>query len=149
MSLRLLLRLTWQALALLCCLSGFSVVASAAPLDDAQSHFKAIASGDVAAVLQGYAEQAELQWGGGPLDGRYVGADAIRTAWTRFAQAQGPLKASVTELDEAANPKGSTVTARVLFEGKAPIRVRYVLTYRAGLLVQETWQVDAKPVQVP
>jgi len=32
----------------------------------------------------------------------------------------------------------------VLFEGKAPIKVRYVLTFRDGKIVAETWQIDPK-----
>jgi ketosteroid isomerase-like protein len=132
---------------LLASLPALCFSATAAPLDDAQAHFKAIASGDVAAASQGYADQAELQWIGGPLDGRYVGVEAIRAVWARFTQAQGPLQVNVTELDEAANSKGATVTARVLFEGKAPLWVRYVLSYRAGQLVQETWQIELKPAK--
>ena len=36
---------------------------------------------------------------------------------------------------------GSTVTADVQFEGRQKINVRYVLTYRAGKLLTETWQI--------
>ena len=32
----------------------------------------------------------------------------------------------------------------VLIEGKAPIKVRYVLTFREGKIVSETWQIDPK-----
>jgi hypothetical protein len=34
------------------------------------------------------------------------------------------------------------VTANVQFEGKAPIKVRYVLLYRDGKLANEVWQID-------
>ncbi|RJF95219.1 nuclear transport factor 2 family protein [Noviherbaspirillum saxi] len=112
--------------------------------DAAQTHFNAIASGDLSIVMRGYAANPQLNWVGGPLDGTYVGADSIRTTWEKFAKAAGPLKVSVTNLDEAINPKGATVSANVLFEGKQPIKVRYVLTYRDGLLVNETWQIDPK-----
>ena len=50
----------------------------------------------------------------------------------------------VKGLEESANPKGSTVTANVLFVGKAPIKVRYVLVYRDNMIVAETRQIDPK-----
>ena len=53
----------------------------------------------------------------------------------KFGKAAGPL-----------NPKGSTVSANVQFDGKQPIKVRYVLTYRDGKVVSETWQIDPKLV---
>ena len=81
--------------------------------------------------------------------GRWVGqgADALGVyQWTKFAQAQGPLKLTVDKLEESANPKGATVSANVQFEGKAPIKVRYVLTLREGKIVNEVWQIDPKLV---
>jgi hypothetical protein len=36
------------------------------------------------------------------------------------------------------------VTANVTFQGKQPIKVRYVLTYRDNKIVSETWQIDPK-----
>lgn len=118
--------------------------AAAAPVDDARAHFQSVATGDLTALMAGYADAAQLQWVGGPLDGSYASADAIRGVWTKFTQAQGPLKLSVGAIDESLNPKGATVSANVLFEGKAPIKVRYVLTYREGKIVSETWQIDPK-----
>jgi hypothetical protein len=112
--------------------------------DAAQTHFNAIAAGDLAVVMRGYAASPQLTWVGGPLDGTYNGADGIRTTWEKFGKAVGPLKVSFANLEESANPKGSTVSANVQFEGKMPIKVRYVLTYRDGLLVNETWQIDPK-----
>lgn len=50
------------------------------------------------------------------------------------------------KLEESANPKGATVSANVQFEGKAPIKVRYVLTLREGKIVNEVWQIDPKLV---
>ena len=35
-------------------------------------------------------------------------------------------------------------SANVQFEGKQPIKVRYVLTYRDAKIVNETWQIDPK-----
>jgi hypothetical protein len=111
---------------------------------DANTHFQAIASGDLSILMRGYSDTAQLQWLGGPLDGSYAGAAAIRSVWEKLGKAQGPLKATIESLEESANPKGATVTANVLFVGKAPIKVRYVLVYRDNLIVSETWQVDPK-----
>jgi len=118
--------------------------AQAAPSDDARTHFQAVAAGDVAVVMRGYADQAQFNWVGGPLDGTYATPDAIRGVWSKFTTAQGPLKLSVGSIEESANPKGATVSANVMFEGKTPIKVRYVLTYRDGKIVSETWQIDPK-----
>lgn len=117
---------------------------SAAPLDDARTHFQAIASGDTQIVMRAYADQAQLNWVGGPLDGTYATTESIRATWEKFGKAAGPLKLTVGQIDESANPKGSTVSANVVFEGKMPIKVRYVLTFREGKIVSETWQIDPK-----
>ena len=116
----------------------------AAPADDARSHFQAIGAGDLTGVMRGYADNAQFNWVGGPLDGTYASADAIRGVWEKFTKSVGPLKVSVDKLEESANPKGSTVSANVQFEGKMPIKVRYVLTFREGKIVSETWQIDPK-----
>ena len=116
----------------------------AAPADDARTHFQAIGAGDLTVVMRDYADKAQFNWVGGPLDGAYASADAIRGVWEKFTKSVGPLKVTVDKLEESTNPKGSTVTANVQFEGKAPIKVRYVLTYREGKIVSETWQIDPK-----
>jgi hypothetical protein len=118
--------------------------ARAAPADDARTHFQAIASGDLQVLMRGYADRARFEWVGGPLDGSYTTAEAIRGVWAKFTQSQGTLKLSIDRLEESANPKGATVSANLLFEGKAPIKVRYVLTFRDGMIVAETWQIDPK-----
>ncbi len=118
--------------------------AVAAPADDARTHFQAIGAGDVQIVMRGYADNAQFNWVGGPMDGTYASRDTIRGVWEKFTKSQGPLKVSVDKLEESANPKGSTISANVLFEGKAPIKVRYVLTFREGKIVSETWQIDSK-----
>lgn len=118
--------------------------AFAAPSDNARTHFQAIASGDTQIVMRAYADQAQLNWVGGPLDGTYATTDAIRGTWEKFGKAVGPLKLTIGSIEESANPKGSTVSANVVFEGKQPIKVRYVLTYREGKIVSETWQIDPK-----
>ena len=112
--------------------------------DDARTHFQAIASGDTQVLMRGYADQAQLNWVGGPLDGTYATTDAIRSTWEKFGKAVGPLKLTVGQIEESANPKGATVSANVMFEGKMPIKVRYLLTYREGKIISETWQIDPK-----
>lgn len=124
-------------------LLALATPALAGPADDAQKHFQAIAAGDLVALGGSYAENARLEWVGGPLDGSYAGA-AIQGVWEKFAKAQGPLTVAVSKVEESANPKGATVTANVVFTGKAPIKVRYALTYRDGKIAAETWQIDPK-----
>ncbi|MDQ2822681.1 MAG: nuclear transport factor 2 family protein [Pseudomonadota bacterium] len=125
---------------------GITTTAIAGPaLDAAQAHFAAIGAGERAAIMRDYADNARLTWVGGPLDGSYDGPAAIGAVWDKFG-ASGPAKVTVMGIAESANPKGATVTAAVQFDGKAAIKVRYVLTYRDGKLVSETWQVDPKLV---
>ena len=121
-----------------------ATVAAAAPADDAKTHFQAIGSGDLTVLMRGYGDQVQFNWVGGPLDGTYSTPDVIRGVWEKFTKSQGTLKVSVDKLEESANPKGSTVSANVQFEGKQPIKVRYVLTFRDGKIVSETWQIDPK-----
>ena len=123
-------------------LAGATGSAFAGPSDDASAHLRAIASGDVQSTMAAYADNARLEWIGGPLDGTYATQDAIRGVWTKFTGAQGPLKLSVDRLEESANPEGATVSANALFEGKAEVKVRYILTFRSGKVIAETWQVD-------
>ena len=121
-------------------LSGAAFAGPAA--DEASLHFKAIASGDVDQLMGSYNKDAALQWVGGPLDGAYSGDARLRELWTKFSASQGKLEHKVSGLQESANPKGATVTANVEFKGKATIKVRYVLTYRDGKIVNEVWQID-------
>ena len=137
----------FKTLSLSACAAALLFVAgtaAAAPADDARTHFQAIGTGDLSIVMRGYADNAQFNWVGGPLDGTYASSDAIHGVWEKFTKSQGPLKVSVDKLEESANPKGSTVSANVQFEGKAPIKVRYVLTFREGKIVNETWQIDPK-----
>lgn len=113
----------------------------AAALDQAQARLKAIAANDLPAVMAEYGAQPRFEWVGGPLDGSYADAQAINAVWQRFFAAQGPLKVTVGTIDEAANPKGATVSADLLLKGKSALTLRYVLTYRDGKLVNEVWQV--------
>lgn len=117
--------------------------AVASPISDvARSHFTAIGAGDTSTLMRGYGDNAQLTWVGGPLDGMHAGADAIRSTWEKFGKAVGRARVTVLTLDESANPKGATIVAKVQFDGKAQVKVLYVLTYREGKLVNETWQVD-------
>ena len=125
-------------------LAGIGNAMASTTTDAAQAHFAAIGANDVSVLMRGYADNAQLNWIGGPLDGAYSGTDAIQATWAKFSKAVGPLKVTVNNLEESANPKGSTVSANVQFDGKMPIKVRYVLTYRDGKLINETWQIDPK-----
>lgn len=113
--------------------------------DLAKAHFAAIAAADVPGITATYADAATLHWIGGPLDGLHAGPAAITSVWAKFAGAQGKLKADVGDVRENANPAGATVTADVVFTGKQPIPVRYVLVYRGDKLVNEIWQISPKP----
>jgi len=119
-----------------------SVMAGAS--DAATDHINAVAAGKVSEIMAGYGDNAVFQWVGGPLDGVYTSRDAIHTVWSKFAKGNAPLKASITQLASSGNPKGETVSANVVFSGKKTIKVRYVLTYRQGRLVNEVWQIDPK-----
>jgi len=124
-------------------LATLSAPALAGPaINLAQAHIAAIAKGDVAAIMATTAPNATLHWIGGPLDGTYASADAQKPVWTKFTTAQGEQKTTVSDLTEAANPKGATVMANVVFAGKNAVKVRYVMLYTDGKLVDEIWQVD-------
>lgn len=110
-------------------------------LDMAKARIESITAGDTAAVSKTYADGATLHWVGGPLDGTYRGKE-IEAVWSKFGKAQPNLKANTMEIVESMNPKGATVTANVVFEGKDKIPVRYVLLYRDGKLTDEIWQID-------
>lgn len=124
-------------------LATCSLAAQAGPAEDARAHFEAIAAGQVEAIMGQYAANATLQWVGGPLDGGYGGAGEIRDLWNRFVK-NAPYMVTIAHLEESANDKGATVTANVQFQGKSTVKVRYVLVYRNGKLVNEIWQVDPK-----
>lgn len=120
-----------------------STLTFAGPADDAQAHFKAIGAGEVDKIMMAYGDGATLQWVGGPLNGMYNGADKIKEVWSKFSK-NAPLEVMTSKVEESGNPAGSTVTANVMFKGKAEIKVRYVLVYRDGKVVNEVWQIDPK-----
>ena len=118
-------------------------IAHAGPaMDMAKARIDTIAKGDVASITKDYGANASLDWIGGPLDGTYSTPENITAVWTKFSAAQGPQKATIGDVWEAMNPKGSTVAANVVFEGKNKVPVLYIVTYRDGKLVGETWQVN-------
>ena len=80
--------------------------------DLAQAHIDAIAAGDVEAITSVYGDGATLTWVGGPLDGMYEGDD-LAEVWGKFTTAQTGLTATVSDLTESTNDKGSTVVANV------------------------------------
>ncbi|WP_298220349.1 nuclear transport factor 2 family protein [Halothiobacillus sp.] len=121
-----------------------ATTAFAGPVDNAKEHFDAIGASNVNLIAQDYTADSRFYWIGGPLDGDYTGAQAIRDVWEKFTKAQGAMKVKVEHIEEAGNPKGTTVTANVVFSGKATIKVRYVLTYRGDKLIAETWQIAPK-----
>jgi ketosteroid isomerase-like protein len=116
----------------------------AGPSDEATDHINAVAAGDVSKIMDTYDDQAVFQWVGGPLDGMYSSRESIQGVWSKFAKGNAPLTAKIDKLVESSNPKGSTVTANVMFSGKKTIKVRYVLVYRGGKLVNEVWQINPK-----
>jgi len=134
---------------LLSCILGAGVLALAhAPalansaVDMAKAHFDAIASGNVKAASADYTNETVFQWIGGPLDGVYHGGEAIAPVWGKFAKALGKVTVKTIDIEEAKNPKGATVIAKLKFVGKKAIPVRYVLVYRNKKLVSEIWQID-------
>ena len=130
------------ALALLPWCGGQAV---AGPLDEAKAraHLDAVAAGDLEALMRDYAEDAYMEWVGGPLDGRYRGKAEIRAVWQKFiaANAGKPRPARFGKLTAFANPRGATVEAKADYAGAVPVKVWHALTYRDGDLTTEVWQI--------
>jgi ketosteroid isomerase-like protein len=123
----------------------FSYSALAGPLDEAkaQAHLNAVAAGDLDALMRDYADDAYLDWVGGPLDGRYHGKAAIKAVWQKFiaANAGKPRPAKFSKLDAYANPKGTTIWAKAEYGGTTPVKTWHALSYRDGSLATEIWQI--------
>ena len=130
------------ALALLPWCGGQAV---AGPLDEAKakSHLDAVAAGDLEALMRDYADDAYMEWVGGPLDGRYRGKAEIRAVWQKFiaANAGKPRPAHFGKLTAFANPRGATLEAKADYGGAVPVKVWHALTYRDGDLTTEVWQI--------
>jgi len=119
--------------------------AVAGPLDEAKAraHLDAVAAGDLEALMRDYAEDAYMEWVGGPLDGRYRGKAEIRAVWQKFiaANAGKPRPAHFGKLTAFANPRGATLEAKADYGGAVPVKVWHALTYRDGDLTTEVWQI--------
>jgi ketosteroid isomerase-like protein len=130
------------ALALLPWCGGQAV---AGPLDEAKAkaHLDAVAAGDLEALMRDYADDAYMEWVGGPLDGRYRGKAEIRAVWQKFiaANAGKPRPAHFGKLTAFANPRGATLEAKADYGGAVPVKVWHALTYRDGDLTTEVWQI--------
>jgi len=128
------------------CLSIVAQPVFAGPLDEAKAkaHLNAVAAGDLSALMHDYAEDAYMDWVGGPLDGRYQGKAAISAVWQKFiaANAGKPRPAKFSELESYANSKGASLEASAEYGGTSPIKVWHVLTYRDGSLTTEIWQIS-------
>lgn len=125
---------------------GFLPAAHAGPLDDAKAkaHLEAVAAGDLDALMRDYAEDAYMDWVGGPLDGRYRGKVAIAEVWKKFIASNGgkPRPAKFGKAESYANPAGASVATAAEYGGEKPVKVWHVLTYRDGQLVTEVWQIS-------
>lgn len=109
----------------------------------AAERLRAIARGDTAAVLAGYADGAILHWVGGPLDGTYATPERMAEVWAGFARAQGPLEVTIGEVGHGANPRGATVVGAAAFRGASGVvKVRHVTVWRDGKVANEVWQID-------
>ena len=130
---------------LLLMLAFAALPAFAGPLDKAKAkaHLEAVAAGDIEVLMRDYAEDAYMDWVGGPLDGRYRGKPAIREVWQKFVAANEgkPRTAKFGELAEYAHPTGVSVEAAVEYGGKTPLKVWHVLVYRDGVMTTELWQI--------
>jgi hypothetical protein len=93
--------------------------------------------------MRDYADDAYMEWVGGPLDGRYRGKAEIRAVWKKFIAVNGgqPRPATFGKLKAFANPHGTSVEAGAGYGGKLPMKVLHALTYRDGDLTTEVWQI--------
>jgi hypothetical protein len=137
------------AVVLSCSVSHHAAVAG--PLDEAKAraHLDAVAAGNVDALMRDYADDAYMEWVGGPLDGRYHGKTAIQAVWQKFiaANAGNPRPAKFSKLDAYSNPKGTSVEVKAEYGGVTPVKVLHVLSYRDGSLTTEVWQI-APAIQI-
>ncbi|HEY4066043.1 MAG TPA: nuclear transport factor 2 family protein [Burkholderiaceae bacterium] len=118
----------------------------AGPLDEraGEAHLKAVADGNVEALMSAYGDAPTMDWVGGPLDGRYRGSDAIREVWKKFAALNDgqPRTLQRSAITQSGNPKGVTLTVNAEYVGKTTMRVHHVLVYRDTRLSSEIWQID-------
>ncbi|MEH2266608.1 nuclear transport factor 2 family protein [Nostoc sp.] len=113
----------------------------------AQSHWSAIAQGDLTKVISQYSESPTLQWIGGPLAGQYQGKDKIQAVWQKFIKAQAPLQTTITNVKSTTGQQGTEIVkALVTFNnGKNKIPVDYTLVYKSVSgnyqITEETWKI--------
>lgn len=105
-------------------------------------HIVAISASPLEVLMPQYADDARLEWIGGPLNGSYDGSDAIEGAWSRFIGVRGEMQADIEDYIISENPKGRTIIASVLYRGEKTIPVRLITTYRDGKITTEIWQID-------
>jgi len=133
------------ALAVVALSYSLAPAALAGPLDEAKAraHLDAVAAGDIDALMRDYADDAYLDWVGGPLDGRYRGKAEIRAMWQKFIKANDskPRPASFGKLTAFSNAKGASVQARAAYGGTTPVKAWHMMTYREGELTTEIWQI--------
>lgn len=122
-----------------------SAAALAGPLDEkkAEAHLQAIAASDVGALMADYADDAYMDWVGGPLEGRYHGKAAIQAVWQKFIAANDgqPRPAQRGKLSVHGNPKGVSLAVEAEYGGKTAVKAWHVLVYRDGVLTSEIWQI--------
>lgn len=120
--------------------------AQAGPLDEAKAkaHLQAVATGNLGALMRDYADDAYMDWVGGPLDGRYHGKAAISEVWKKFIANNGgkPRPAKFGKLGSYGNPAGTSLEVSAEYGGERPVKVWHALTYRDGLLATEIWQIS-------
>jgi ketosteroid isomerase-like protein len=133
------------ALAVVALTATLSPAALAGPLDEAKAraHLDAVAAGDIEGLMRDYADDAYLDWVGGPLDGRYRGKAEIRAMWQKFIKANEgkPRPAELGKLSAFANAKGASVQAKASYGGITPVKAWHMMTYREGELTTEIWQI--------
>lgn len=130
------------AVLVLLCISPLP--AHAGPLETAKAkvHLDAVAAGNLEALMQDYADDAYMDWVGGPHDGRYYGKEAIRAVWQGFVDinAGKPRPAKFYKLESYNHPKGSSIEGKAEYGGIKPVNIWHVLIYRDGVLTSEIWQ---------
>ncbi|WP_035054188.1 nuclear transport factor 2 family protein [Andreprevotia chitinilytica] len=130
---------------MLCALLLIAGQATAGPMDEAKgkAHLKAIAAGDLDALMRDYADDAYMDWVGGGLEGRYRGKAEIRAVWQKFIAANDgkPRPAKTGEIEVYGNPKGVSLEAKAEYGGKTPTKVWHLFVYREGVLTTEIWQI--------
>lgn len=123
----------------------FGHAALAGPLDEAKAraHLDAVAAGNLDALMRDYADDAYMDWVGGPLEGRYHGKAAIKAVWQKWIAANkgNPRPVTFGKLTAFSNPKGTSLESSAEYGGALPVKVWHALVYRDGELDTEIWQI--------